>query len=73
YQSTGFFVCPEIKLKNPFLGFRNVYLGTGMMPIYFGGIDPVSEPKTTLSIDDDELPMVRPREEVKVTKQLSID
>jgi len=29
--------------------------------------------KTILSIDDDELPMARPREEVKVTKQLTID
>lgn len=44
----------------------------GITPHYCG-IDPVSEPKTTLSIDDDELPMARPREEIKVTKQLSIE
>lgn len=40
---------------------------------YVIGIDPVSDLKATLSIDDEELPMVRPSKEIKITNKLTID
>lgn len=55
------------------LSFLNASIITTQDWGIYTQITTISETKTTLSIDDEELPMVKPSKEIKVTNKLTID